>query len=314
MKYFSEAALRQLDDIVAANRFDAIHVDSLHLAKYAVKLKHKHNIPIVLREHNFEAEIMHRFSTNTHNPLLRHYAKLQHKRVFNYEATIVSQFDVVMPITDEDELKLKRAARSIQSITIPAGVNVDELKFAPNNIDNRVLFLTNFDWYPNKDSYCYYIREILPSLLRIKPNVKTVVVGKGTLENTKKINRKGVEVVGFVDDINNVSSLASIAVVPLRIGSGMRIKILELMAMGIVVITTSIGAEGIKLVHGKHAFIIDDPTEFSECIAYLLQSPEIVQRTAKTARLFVEEKYSWDNIGQQLYKVYENLLNRQKKI
>ncbi len=113
----------------------------------------------------------------------------------------------------------------------------------------------------------------------------------------------------LLQSLNDLSALATIAIVPLRIGSGMRIKILELMGMGRVVITTSMGVEGIDARHQEHLLICDDPEEFAEHIAHYLNSPEESARIGENARKLVQEKYSWDIVGNKLYKVYAELMH-----
>jgi glycosyltransferase involved in cell wall biosynthesis len=216
---------------------------------------------------------------------------------------------MVFPITSEDEAKLRLIAPQMHSTVISAGVDTRSLLFLQNHISNRILFLINYDWPPNKESLEYYIGKILPNVTRLCPGVITLLVGKGTEKFKRNAAANNIEVVGFLKNLNDLSALGSIAIVPLRIGSGMRIKILELMAMGRVVITTSIGAEGIEAEHGKHLVISDDPYEFAASVAHYLGSPEESARIGENARKLVEEKYSWDIVGKRMYEVYTSLVH-----
>ena len=311
-KYFSPSALEKLIEIAKEVKFDAIHVDSLHMARYGIELKRLFDLPIVLREHNFESDITRRFRDHSQNPIVRMYASRQYQRIVSCEAEAVQQFDMVLPITNEDDAKLRLIAPRMRSTVISAGVDTRGLLFPRNHISDRVLFLINYDWPPNRDSLEYYIDEILPYVARLCSGVITLLAGKGTQKFKKNAAAHDIKVVGFVQDINELSTMASIAIVPLRIGSGMRIKILEMMAMGRVVITTSMGAEGIEAEHGKHIVVSDGPQEFAANIAHYLSSPEESARIGENARKLVEEKYSWDIVGNKMYDVYTKLVHTRR--
>lgn len=308
-KYYSASALNQLARLVGEEKFDAIQVETLHMARYGIELKRLFGLPIVLREHNFESDITRRFRDHSPNPFIRLYATIQHRRIMSFEADAVQQFDMVFPITNEDEVKLRLIAPQMHSTVVSAGVDTKSLVFSSNHVPNRILFLINYDWPPNKDSLEYYIEQILPNVARLCPGVMTLLIGKGTEKFKSNPTAKNIEVVGFLDNLNDLSMLGSIAIVPLRIGSGMRIKILELMAMGRVVITTTMGAEGIEAEHGKHLIVCDDPYEFATCVAHYLGSPVESARIGEDARKLVEEKYSWDIVGKRMYEVYASLVH-----
>ncbi|HQT91898.1 MAG TPA: glycosyltransferase, partial [Candidatus Kryptobacter bacterium] len=116
------------------------------------------------------------------------------------------------------------------------------------------------------------------------------------------------EVVGYVDDFNKFASMASVAVIPLRIGSGIRIKLLELMALGMAVVSTSVGAEGIDVVNGKHLLIADAPDDFVAQIVRLSSSPELRRELGANARKLVSEKYTWDSVGDKLLEACKAIL------
>ncbi len=151
-KYFSRTALTQLKQIIQEEKIDALQIETLHMAQYGIELKQILGIPIVLREHNFESDITRRFRDYSRNPFIRLYATLQLGRILKYEASAVQQFDMVFPITPEDETKLRLIAPRMRSTVIPAGVDIKNLSFHRTHISDRVLFLMNYDWRPNRDS------------------------------------------------------------------------------------------------------------------------------------------------------------------
>ncbi len=309
-KYHSSPACHDLVSLCTDIKFDAVHVDSLHMAKYGIELKRRFSIPIVLREHNFESEIMRRYRDHSRNPAVRTFASLQHKKITQYEAATIAEFDMVLPITKDDERKLRILSPQYRSTIIPAGVDTSSVRYCDNHAQENILFLMNYEWFANRDSLDYYVSVILPAIHALRPGVTTVLVGKGTQKFIPNAGSELIRVCGFVKDINDISALGSVAVVPLRIGSGMRVKILELMAMGRVVVTTSLGAEGIDAEHGKHLLVSDDPNEFAAMVVKFLDSKQDSLRIGKNARAFIEEHYSWNSIGDRLAGVYQSLMSR----
>lgn len=307
-KYFDSNAFKHLSRLHEESKFDLVHVDHLHMAEYGLKLKEKFGTKIILREHNFESDILRRVAERTKNPVTKSYYKLQYSRILRYESHTVAKFDAVLPISDVDNRKLRALSPGVNSFVIPAGVEIE--KFLPNRImiRDRVLFLSSYDWLPNMDSLQFYVEEILPLLNEKAPLAKTVVAGKSVDRIPKAWLNGSFENAGFVADFNRLASTASVAVVPLRIGSGMRIKILELMALGMAIVSTSIGAEGIDVEDGKHLMLADTPREFAERVATLLSSPDLCKEIGTNARELVSEKYTWDSAGEKLLNVYKNIV------
>lgn len=125
-KYHSELAISQLINIVSEKRFDAIQAESLHMAMYAIELKRKYHIPIILRQHNFQSEILRRYRDIVTNPLVKVYAHINYKKMLRYEATTVTEFDAVASVSDVDDAKLRSLAPNVHSVVIPAGVDCEQ--------------------------------------------------------------------------------------------------------------------------------------------------------------------------------------------
>ncbi|MGC8652996.1 MAG: glycosyltransferase family 4 protein [Candidatus Kryptoniota bacterium] len=307
-KYFSFEALKLLKLLIQREKFDAVHVDHLHMARYGIELKKYCGATIVLREHNFESEIMRKYVEFTRNPLLSLYGQLQYRRLVDYEAWAVRQFDMVIPISEEDDRKLRNICPMIKSTVIPAGVNIQAVSTDNQFVPGKILFFTNYDWAPNRDSFSFYLSEVFPKISRVVPEVQTIVAGKGTEKAAHLVRTDAFKVVGFVNDLRELRKLSSIAVIPLRIGSGIRIKMLELMALGFAVVSTRLGAEGIGLINGKHAILCDDPEDMAAAITRLLSSPEECARIGLQAQRLVATKYSAEAVGQQFYNLYMELI------
>lgn len=307
-KYFDRNVSQRLSQLYEAERFDLIHVDHLHMAEYGMTMKERHGAKIVLREHNFESDIIGRVAERQKNPLTKAYYRLQHSRILKYESEAVREFDAVLPISEVDNRKLREVSPGFTSFVVPAGVCIGNFKPNREMIRDRILFLSSYNWLPNMDSLRYYAGEILPLLSIQAPHARTIVAGKSVDKIPKRLLNGSFDNAGFVADFNDLASMASVAVVPLRIGSGMRIKVLELMALGMAVVSTSVGAEGIDVEDGKHLMLADTPKEFAGKVSQLISSPALCKEIGNNARELVSEKYTWDSAGEKLFAAYKSVL------
>ena len=164
------------------------------------------------------------------------------------------------------------------------------------------------DWLPNEDAVLYFYEQIFPLIEAQIPDVKFYVVGQNPTERVKQLSRHGnVIVTGMVDDVKPYIAKASVYVVPLRIGGGTRLKILEALAMEKAVVSTTIGCEGLQLTPNKDILIADEPENFARLVIQLAQDEKFRQRFGKSGRKRVEENYDWRSIGKQLNELYGRL-------
>jgi len=307
-KYHSLEAYQQLDVLVSAKRFDVIQAESLHMAEYALRLKEKYHIPIILREHNFQAEIIKRYAETVQNPVLKFYLQFNYKKMLHYEAATVTKFDKVLTVSETDDVKLHSIAPGVKSTVIPAGVDCEQYYYQLPSFKPAVVFLLNYEWLPNIDAFRYYFSEIFPLLQAKMPQIQTIVVGRSTEKIPKEFWKEGLVFKGFVEDFNSIATFAPVAIMPLRIGGGMRIKLVELMAKGMAIVSTSVGAEGVTVQDGENILIADSPEDFVEAVLKLLNSPDECIRIGKNARKLVEECYSWNIIGDKLFHTLQSVI------
>lgn len=311
IRFYSREATAEIDAMVRGKDIDVIHVEHLYVMRLGVELKRRLGRPLVLHQHNLESEIVERYYKREKNPLIRLYAKREYEKTIAFERDMLRQCDLVFPVTKEDKEKLVQLAPHTRLVVLPHGVDLEALQYGHHYVPDRLLFLTNFGWLPNRDSFEYFCKEIEPRLKSRLPALRTIAAGKN-LELIKKYSTgESIEYRGFLPDLTQVSSLASIAIVPLRIGSGVRVKILELMAMGVVVVSTSLGAEGIGARHNDHLIIADEPEAMAREIQRLLTSPDELQRLAISARKFVEAHHSERAIGSIVDASYRELIRPQ---
>jgi glycosyltransferase involved in cell wall biosynthesis len=196
----------------------------------------------------------------------------------------------------------------VRSVVIPAGVDCEQYYYQTPTFLPAVLFLINFDWIPNSDAFEYYRSEIHPLLLERIPGFKTIIVGRSTEKIPQTKKGEGMIIKGYIDDFNSLVKLAPIAIIPLRIGGGMRVKLVEMMAKGMTIVSTSIGAEGVDVTNGENIVLADEPTQFADAIKRLLESPEECRRIGRNGRKLVELKYSWNNIGDKFFQILQNVI------
>ena len=171
-----------------------------------------------------------------------------------------------------------------------------------------MLFTGTIRYFPNKDAVLYFYNEIFPLIKRAIPEVKFYVVGNQPPKNVIKLASSGdVVVTGRVEDVRPYFDKSAVFVCPLRSGSGMQAKILEAMAMGVPVVTTSLGFEALDAVAGRDILVADDPKRFAEEVIRLVKDRDLRQYIAQNARKLVEEKYDWSSIVERLEAVYESI-------
>jgi polysaccharide biosynthesis protein PslH len=311
-RFFTAEAQNELREIVMRERYDAVHVEGVYMAEYARMIKKEFGIPVVLRAQNVESDILAQYASRAGNPLVRWYVRHEAVKARAFEAEALVVFDHVLPITPQDERRLRQLSPGIRTRTVPGGVDTGSPPRSGIPEGDTVLFLTNYEWPPNRDSVTFFLKEILPFLRRLRPGVRVLVVGKGTEMLRPGNPDQDVEVCGYVENLQDVASRAAVAVIPLRIGSGMRMKLLSLMALGMAVVSTAVGAEGVEGSAGEHFVIADAPEDFAAAVGRLLGSPGESARLGRNALALVERKYSWRSVGEEVFTVYRSILGGER--
>lgn len=316
-KYIKEEMLINLKKYFNNHEPDIVHIDHIHMAWLIDYLRKFTTKPIVLREHNFESDILFRTYSLKKFPILKSYFYEQYNRLLDYEISYAEKFDKVIMISEVDEKKILTFNNKVNTITIPAGVDDVLFKYTAykhSKLPNSIFHIGNLDWEPNLDSVQWFINQIFPHIVANFPDAKFYVYGK----NSNRVSipprlKYNVKLVGFVpaSDIWNEIKDKQVGVVPLRIGSGIRIKILELLAQGHLIISTDIGKEGIPIVDGVHYLRANSPEEFKEKIFALFNNHYNVEEICINAQEFIKNNYSWNFIVEQFEKLYFSLINDQ---
>ncbi|MGG4042172.1 glycosyltransferase family 4 protein [Bacillus smithii] len=297
-KYIHDRMADLILQIVKRRKIDILYIDHLHMAYYARMVKQKgYDLFTILRQHNVESTIFQRAIEEEDNVIKKAYLGIQYKRLYRYESQIVSLFDVVYTITDEDSERMKDMNRHVVAKTLPAGVDTE--KYFPMESNKKdegpvLMFLGTMSWLPNVNGITWFIESIFPKVLQKYQKTKLYIVGKNPPEKLYKFHSQypdNIVITGYVEDERTYIANSDVFIVPLKIGGGMRIKILNALAMKKPIVTTSVGVEGIKL-HPFSLLVADEEEEFANGIIKLLAEKEFADQMSETGFRSVKESYS----------------------
>ncbi len=237
------------------------------------------------------------------------YLKLLAKRLKNYELAMLNKYDGIATITELDSVSYKNSGCISLIIHIPFGIDILKYKADSSAIEFPSVFhIGAMDWMPNSDGIKWILDNVWENVQVKHPNVKLYLAGRNMPEWMNQLNMKNVIVEGEVEDSHKFINSKSIMIVPLSSGGGMRVKIIEGMAFGKTIISTSIGAEGIEYENNKNIIIADNPTEFTKAISKCLNDRSFADSIGKNARLLVETKYDNQKICEKLVGFYKELI------
>jgi polysaccharide biosynthesis protein PslH len=269
---------------------------------YTIYARGLPSVKKMVSAHNVEADIWQRYHENETDSLRRWYIGKQWKKVERFERDALKWVDGAVAVSDPDLAQLTLQSPTLPMAVIPNGVDLDYFRPLPQPISRQHLVFTgSMDWRPNQDAARYFIRQILPLLQRVRPELECTFVGRSPPPDVLALTRiRGVHVTGTVDDVRPYVERAAVYVVPLRIGGGSRLKILEALAMGRAVVSTTVGAEGLNVVSGRDILIADGPEAFTDAVLRLLDEPSRCRKLGEEGRKLVEEQYGWDALAQRL--------------
>lgn len=303
--YDSRAFRRRLRTVLDEGDFDLVHLGSLDLSSYLGELR---GLPWVCDHHNAESALLRRRAEMEQSWHRRHYLLHQAALMEEEERQWCGRAALNLTVSDADRTLLQSLAPDGRFLTVPNGV--DTTKFRPAEGDGRrgIVFVGGCSWFPNRDALGYFAEEILPHIRTEYPNVPVTWVGRAPEETRRRYKaRHGIDLTGYVDDIRPYVRRAACYVVPLRVGGGTRLKVLDAWAMGKAVVTTSRGSEGLDVRDGENAVVRDSAKEFAAAVLNVLREGELRDRLGANGRRTVEQVYDWDVIGRQLLPVYTTL-------
>lgn len=264
----------------------------------------------IIAEHNIESMIIYRYFKVEKNIFKKLYAFVEWFKMCRFENKMWGRFSHYFVVSEKDKEMISGRIEKKNIDVIPNGVDTNY--FCPQNIKVRpftLIYTGQMDWFPNEDAVVYFLKEIYPLIKRETPQVSFWIVGNMPSERIKKLAKedKTITVTGFVEDVRPYVAQSEIFVVPLRIGAGTRLKILEAMAMKKPVISTGIGCEGLDITHKGNIIVSDKSDDFAEKVIELFKNPSLAGNLGMSGRNLVEEKYSWDRIIEKLDKSIKSI-------
>ena len=311
--WYAPQMRRKIDQILAQEHFELIHAHLFRMGQYVAEVQGPTK---VLDLCDSLALNLSRRAELESNPWLakikldctpkRFLVKLEEKRVRRYEVDIMKAFDCGTVVANFDRDYLLQQDEFLNLSIVPMGVDLEY--FQPKSViasEPVLLFTGTMNYFPNADAVIYFCSEIFPRIQERHPKAVFYVVGNHPSEAVKRLETQdGVVVTGYVPDVRPYFEKASVFVAPLRAGSGIQTKNLEAMAMGVPVVTTSVGAMGLEAEVGNELLVADTSVDFAEHVNHLLNNERLRANLAETARTRVETSYSWEAIGDRLKSVY----------
>lgn len=314
-KFFNRNFLEIIKKKIKNNNYDLIHFESLHTSKYAFAIKEEFDLPITIRFHNIESQIMQRYYDYTNNFFLQQFFKYEQQKMSVVEQRCINEIKNIIFISKEDQEYTKSKGHLIsKTLVSPSGVDLDYFTNGTDYTNYNLIYLGSMDWKPNEDAVLWFYNKVFVKLLNKFPELVFYIVGKNPSNRIKNLKSKNVIVTGKVEDVRPFCKKAGIAVIPLQVGGGMRIKILEFMAMGLPIITTSLGAEGIKYKENENILIKDSEELFFDAVRYLIDNKMERERIGKNGRVLVEEIYSWQIVSRDLFNYFQKVLKNSEAI
>ena len=289
-------------------RFDLVHLEGTHMAHY-LGLAQSLGVQAVLRLQNVEWLVHARYARTAAFPL-NLYVRIQAQRMRAFEIRACRQADLCVAITQEDAERILQLVPDASVAVSPAGVDLERYYPQPMSEEpGTLVFVGALDWPPNADAIRWFRTKVWPRVTQEEPTAQWIVVGKSPPADILHWPEedRNIQVTGFVDDVRPYLHRASVVIVPLRSGGGMRLKILEAMAAGKTVVSTPVGAEGISARNGEEIILAGPDRSYGVEVVRLLRQPTERKRIGKAARAWAEG-YGWSGIAADLERVYQALL------
>jgi glycosyltransferase involved in cell wall biosynthesis len=312
-KYFDINAAKLIEDLIKEANIDLVHIDMLHLAKYIDKIE---SIPCILVNHNVESLRILRWSNFEKNPLLKHFLRFQYKKLKRFEKETCKNVNCCITVSTHDQDYLVNLCGTKNFITVPNGVDPDYFyQSNQNTLPYSMVWTGPMNDPYNSEGVNFFLKKIWPLIIRKLSKATVNFVGDSPVSLLKRLTKKkcNIRYTGYVRDVRPYVAEAAVFIAPLRSGSGTKIKVLNAMAMGKPVVTTSIGVEGIEAEIEKDILIADTEELFAEKVIYLLQHPNKCKEIGQNARKMIENKYDWKKIELKFRNIYSEVEKKYKQ-
>ncbi len=304
--FHMQSMQKKIDTLCKAYHYDAVHIQHIRLAPY---WQHRSDMPRILDLPDAFSLYWERRANNSKG-FKKFFERFEYKRLLKYEKVLNNfQLSLVCSKEDLNYLKEKQGIRNIA--ILPNGVDTQTFKLNPHDytINNTLLFTGNMDYAPNVDAVLYFVEDILPIIKKACPDVQFIIAGQRPVPKVQALHneQENVQVTGFIPNIADMYTTATVVVAPLRIGAGTQNKVLEAMAMGVPVVSRNIGFEGLDVDNGEGVYLKMTAHEFAEQCIILLQNETERMRCGNAGQSVIKNRYAWEKVAAQLDAYFEEI-------
>ncbi|GAB4249627.1 MAG: hypothetical protein Kow0027_12620 [Saprospiraceae bacterium] len=305
-RFQNEDYRQALENLLTEEKFDIVQIETPYLAAYVPLIRRLSSVPIVMRAHNVEHEIWDRVARSSSLPK-KLYLRNQNRHLRQFEVGMLNEYDLLLAITADDLNRFRELGLKKFGLVAPAGLVVSEYQAKPFDKATSIGFIGALDWMPNQQGVIWFLEKVWPELRKNHPGLIFEIAGKNTPDWLMKKGGDGVKVLGEVPDAREFINRHALFVAPLFSGSGIKIKILEGMALQRAVLTTPIGLEGIPAQNGVHVLSAETAREFVLNVELCLNQPDVATSLGQAARQLMEREFDLYAIGRRVFAEYERL-------
>lgn len=310
-RFYSQAFEKAIADEVKASDYGLIVLENVYTLPYLGAIRKHYSGKVIVRPHNVEYRIWERLAQEEKNPLKRIFLKKLAKDLQKYEMQHLPKTDGIACISDDDQRHFKSMGFRVPMRTIPVSMELPENKSFDfetlNEGKHDLFFLGAMNWQPNIEAVDFLLKEIFPAILKQLPQAKLHLAGSYMPENLEKLQQPNVIVHGKVESVHDFMTANGILLVPMKSGSGIRIKILEALSMGIPVVSTSVGFEGIPVQHEIHGLKAETAESLVQAAIRLSKDPALAAKLGKAGQQMVLNTYSPENVSRQFLEFIQSI-------
>ncbi|MFN2577916.1 MAG: glycosyltransferase [Pyrinomonadaceae bacterium] len=309
LNYTTNEMMNALAQVLADDEFDIVQVESIHLMNYLSLLHSARHRPVVVCDwHNVESDLMSQYAERETNRARKTYARRTARLLKASEIKALNEFDAHLAVSDQDAERLRGLNSRAPILVIENGVDAAHYATEQSATKNRIIFVGSMDYHANIDGAITFARDVWPKVKEKKPELVFTIVGRDPSPAVRELSSiAGVEVTGSLADVRPYYAEAIAAVVPLNVGGGSRLKILEAMATGVPVVSTVLGAEGLNVRDGENIVLVDAPQAMAAALIGLVDNRELQKRLIAGGDALVGERYDWSTLGAKLLDYYQTL-------
>ena len=297
---------RAIDELCAARAFDAVQLESSVLCGYSFPA----GVRLILDEHNIEYEVFARQHDGERSPARRAFNRLERARFRRFEQRWWERAAACAVTSPREAAVVRAHAPATPVAVVPNGVDLEHFRPSGAEVEPHTLAFNGvLDYRPNVDAARHLVDEIWPLVLRRSPRARLTIVGRTGGADVRGLRRPGVDVVGEVPDVRPHLERAAVVAVPIRMGGGTRLKVVEGLALGKAMVSTSLGCEGIAVRDGEHLRIADGAQAFAARVVELFEDRAAALALGRAGRALVEREYSWELSAARLGALYEQVIS-----